>query len=133
MKYRTKSKYYLIREAHEGICGTHSGPKSVVTRLMNLGYYWPIMHKDSAEVIHKCEAFQLHAPVNTNPKYNLVPIISAWPFHKWGMDSVGLFPEAARKVKFLLVVVDYFNGQRLTPSFYHGETGDKLHMGNHSL
>ncbi|XP_076927193.1 uncharacterized protein LOC143590659 [Bidens hawaiensis] len=66
------------------------------------------MHMDSVEVIHKCEAFQLHAPVKTNPKQNLVPIISSWPFYKWGMDIAGPFPEAVGKVKFLPVAVDYF-------------------------
>ncbi|XP_076917497.1 uncharacterized protein LOC143595962 [Bidens hawaiensis] len=99
---------YLVREVHEGICGTHSGPRLVVTRLMNLGYYWPTMHMDSTEVIHKFEVCQLHAPVKTDPKHNPVPIIVAWPFYKWVMDIVGPFPEAAGKVKFLLVAFDYF-------------------------
>ncbi|XP_076942692.1 uncharacterized protein LOC143612642 [Bidens hawaiensis] len=45
---------YLVREVHEGLCGTHSGPRSVVTRLMKLGYYWATM--DFTEVVHKCEA-----------------------------------------------------------------------------
>ncbi|KAK1424789.1 hypothetical protein QVD17_20127 [Tagetes erecta] len=99
---------YLIREIHEGICGAHAGPRSVVTRLMNLGYYWPTMHKDASEEISKCEGCQLHAPVKTNPKHDLVPVMAAWPFFKWGMDIVGPFLEAAGRVKFLLVAIDYF-------------------------
>ncbi|KAK1415619.1 hypothetical protein QVD17_31402 [Tagetes erecta] len=99
---------YLIREVHEGVCGAHAGPRSVVTRLMNLGYYWPTMHKDASEEISKCEGCQLHAPVKTNPKHDLVPVMAAWPFFKWGMDIVGPFPEAAGRVKFLLVAIDYF-------------------------
>ncbi|XP_076929102.1 uncharacterized protein LOC143593323 [Bidens hawaiensis] len=66
------------------------------------------MHKDSAEVIHKCEACQIHVPVKTSPKHDMVPVISAWPFYKWGMDIVRPLPEAAGKVKLLLVAVDYF-------------------------
>ncbi|XP_076907027.1 uncharacterized protein LOC143563352 [Bidens hawaiensis] len=68
---------YLVREVHKGISGTHSCLRSVITRLMNLGYYWPTMHMKSMEVIHKCEACQLHSSVKTNLKYNLVPIIAA--------------------------------------------------------
>ncbi|XP_076950179.1 uncharacterized protein LOC143623079 [Bidens hawaiensis] len=30
---------YLIREIHEGICGLHAGPRMVVAKLMNAGYY----------------------------------------------------------------------------------------------
>ncbi|KAI3783463.1 hypothetical protein L1987_42546 [Smallanthus sonchifolius] len=99
---------YLIREVHEGICGTHSGPRSVVTKLMNLGYYWPTMHKDTSEEIHKCEGCQLHAPIKASTKHDLVTVTSAWPFYKWGMDIVGPFPEARGRIKFLLVAVDYF-------------------------
>lgn len=99
---------YLIREIHEGICGMHAGPRAVVSKLMNLGYYWPTMHKDAFETIRKCEACQLQTPVTTDPKHDLVPIISAWSFYKWGMDIVGPFPPAPGKLKFLLVAVDYF-------------------------
>ncbi|KAI3754656.1 hypothetical protein L1987_54443 [Smallanthus sonchifolius] len=99
---------YLIREVHEGICGTHSGPRSVVTKLMNLGYYWPTMHKDASKELHKCEGCQLHAPIKASPKHDRVTVTSAWPFYKWGMDIVGPFREARGKVKFLLVAVDYF-------------------------
>ncbi|XP_021996221.1 uncharacterized protein LOC110893418 [Helianthus annuus] len=46
--------------------------------------------------------------VPKNPKHDLVPITSAWPFYKWGMDIVGPFPPAKGGVKFLLVAIDYF-------------------------
>ncbi|XP_022004349.1 uncharacterized protein LOC110901896 [Helianthus annuus] len=38
---------YLIREIHEGICGIHAGPRMVVAKVMNVGYYWPGMHLDA--------------------------------------------------------------------------------------
>ncbi|XP_076941531.1 uncharacterized protein LOC143611127 [Bidens hawaiensis] len=37
---------YLLREVHEGICGVHAGPRMVVAKIMNTGYYWPGMHVD---------------------------------------------------------------------------------------
>ncbi|XP_076899520.1 uncharacterized protein LOC143553402 [Bidens hawaiensis] len=40
---------YLIREVHEGICGLHTGPRMVVAKLMNVGYYWPGMHLDAVQ------------------------------------------------------------------------------------
>ncbi|XP_076939116.1 uncharacterized protein LOC143607625 [Bidens hawaiensis] len=30
---------YLIREVHEGICGLHAGPRMIVAKIMNDGYY----------------------------------------------------------------------------------------------
>ncbi|KAD6454323.1 hypothetical protein E3N88_09029 [Mikania micrantha] len=58
--------------------------------------------------LRKCEACQLHAPVKHTPKYDLVTISAAWPFHKWGMDIVGPFPTSKGGVKFLVVAIDYF-------------------------
>ncbi|XP_076910759.1 uncharacterized protein LOC143568494 [Bidens hawaiensis] len=34
------------------------------------------MRMESTEAIHKCEACQLHAPVKSNPKHNMVPTIA---------------------------------------------------------
>ncbi|KAJ0435753.1 putative nucleotidyltransferase, Ribonuclease H [Helianthus annuus] len=99
---------YLIKEIHEGVCGAHFGARSVVAKLMNLGYFWPSMHRDTTEELKKCDACQIHAPIPRSPKHDLVPITSAWPFHKWGMDIVGPFPPSKGGVKFLLVAVDYF-------------------------
>ncbi|XP_022004433.1 uncharacterized protein LOC110901995 [Helianthus annuus] len=99
---------YLVKEVHEGICGAHFGARTVVAKLMNLGYFWPSMHRDAAEQLRKCEACQIHALVPKSPKHDLVPISSAWPFHKRGMDIVGPFPPANGGVKFLLVAIDYF-------------------------
>ncbi|XP_076929161.1 uncharacterized protein LOC143593408 [Bidens hawaiensis] len=53
---------YLIREVNEGICGLHKGPRMVVAKLMNAGYYWPGMHMDAIQEIRKCDSCQLHAP-----------------------------------------------------------------------
>ncbi|XP_076950400.1 uncharacterized protein LOC143623353 [Bidens hawaiensis] len=42
---------YLIREIHEGICGLHAGPRMVVAKLMNAGYYSAVMHMDAVREI----------------------------------------------------------------------------------
>ena len=34
---------YVIREVHEGIYGNHSGARSLVHKLIQVGYYWPTM------------------------------------------------------------------------------------------
>ena len=39
----TEKADYLMREVHEGICGNHSGSRSLVHKLVRAGYYWPTM------------------------------------------------------------------------------------------
>ena len=38
---------YVMREVHEGICGNHSGSRSLVHKLVQAGYYWPTMQADA--------------------------------------------------------------------------------------
>ncbi|XP_076936841.1 uncharacterized protein LOC143604159 [Bidens hawaiensis] len=75
---------YVIREIHEGICGLHVGPRMVVAKIMNAGYYWPGMHMDAVKEIRKYDACQRYTPQTLRPQNNLVPVTSAWPFLEMG-------------------------------------------------
>ena len=80
----------------------------VVAKLMNAGYYWPGMYLDAVKEIHKCDSCQRHAPNTLRPKNDLVLVSAAWPFQKWAIDIVGPFPDEPRRVKFLIMAIDYF-------------------------
>nr|GEX25857.1 reverse transcriptase domain-containing protein [Tanacetum cinerariifolium] len=99
---------YVIREIHEGSCSMHAGPRSVVAKAIWLGYYWPTMHRDARDMIQKCNDCQIHRPITRSPQQPLIPITAPWPFYQWGIDIDGPFPEGPGKVKFLIVVMDYF-------------------------
>ena len=32
---------YVLREVHEGACGNHSRARSLVHKVVHVGYYWP--------------------------------------------------------------------------------------------
>ncbi|KAK9074310.1 hypothetical protein SSX86_006908 [Deinandra increscens subsp. villosa] len=98
----------IIKEVHEGICGLHAGPKTVVAKAQRAGFYWPGMYKSAIEEIKKCDNCQTHAPIPRHPRHDLVPVSSSWPFQKWGIDIVGPFPMAQGRVRFVVVAVDYF-------------------------
>nr|GEY46926.1 reverse transcriptase domain-containing protein [Tanacetum cinerariifolium] len=86
----------------------HAGPRSVVAKAIRLGYFWPTMHKDAQDMIRKCSDCQIHRPVTRHPQQSLTPITAPWPFYKWGIDIADPFSEGQRKVKFLIVAIDYF-------------------------
>ncbi|GJT48483.1 reverse transcriptase domain-containing protein [Tanacetum coccineum] len=89
---------YVLREIHEGSCSMHSGPRSVVAKVIQTGYYWPTMHMDARNLIRECNDCQIHRPVPRNPQQNLTPITSPWPFYKWGIDIAGPFPEGPGEI-----------------------------------
>ncbi|KAJ0909268.1 putative nucleotidyltransferase, Ribonuclease H [Helianthus annuus] len=99
---------YVIREMHEGICGMHSGPRTVVRRAMNAGFYWPRMYETTSEEIKKCDNCQVHAPMTHQHKHPMVPVSTSWPFQKWAIDIIGPFPEGPGGVKYVVVAIDYF-------------------------
>ena len=46
---------YIMREIHKGICGNHSGARSLVHKLIRAGYYWPTMQKDVDAYVKTCD------------------------------------------------------------------------------
>ncbi|GKB64631.1 reverse transcriptase domain-containing protein [Tanacetum coccineum] len=106
-KLRIKAPLYKMIEEKLS-CGMHSGPRSVVSKITRLGYYWPSMHKDTKELIQKCEACQIYSSVPRKPKQEMTSIMSAWPFSKWGIDIVGPFLTAPGGAIFLVLAIDYF-------------------------
>ncbi|XP_071699482.1 uncharacterized protein [Rutidosis leptorrhynchoides] len=98
----------IIREVHEGMCALHSGHKTVASKIMRLGYYWPSMYRDVAEIVRKCRSCQLHAPVSKALRHPMIPVVSPWSFCKWAIDILGPFPIGPGGVKFLVVAIDYF-------------------------
>ncbi|RVW82262.1 Retrovirus-related Pol polyprotein from transposon 17.6 [Vitis vinifera] len=71
---------YVLAELHEGICGNHTGGRSLAHRAHSQGYYWPTMKKDAAAYVQKL-----------------------------GHGHSGTLPAAPAQKKFLLVATDYFS------------------------
>ncbi|GJR55300.1 reverse transcriptase domain-containing protein [Tanacetum coccineum] len=99
---------YVIKEVHMGSCGMHDGPRHVVAKAINLGYFWPSMHRDARELIKACDDYQAHASVPRLPKADVISVTLAWPFMKWGMDIVEPLSEGPGRMKYLNVATDYF-------------------------
>ena len=46
---------YILKEIHEGVCGDHVSPRSLVSKVIRTGYFWPIMQVDVRELVKKCD------------------------------------------------------------------------------
>ena len=99
---------YVMREVHEGIYRNHSGSRSLVHKLVQVGYYWPTMQKDAEAYVKTCDKCQRFSNIIGQPTKELTPMMAPWPFSQWGLDIIGPFPTAVRQLKFLVVGIDYF-------------------------
>ncbi|XP_071708259.1 uncharacterized protein [Rutidosis leptorrhynchoides] len=83
----------IIEEVHSGSCALHSGYKTIAAKIMRMGYFWPTLYRDVAQIVKRCKSCQRHAPQNRKPRHDMIPINSPWPFYKWAIDIVGPFPQ----------------------------------------
>ena len=93
-----------MAELHEGICGNHSGGRTLAHRAHTQG-----MKSDAADYVRKCDRCQRQAHILRSPAQDLMSISSPWPFAQWGIDIVGPLPTAPAQKKLLLVATDYFS------------------------
>ena len=98
----------ILEELHEGICGSHTGGRSLSHRALTQGYWWPKMQQDALDYAKKCDQCQRFAPNIHQPRGVLNPLFSPWPFAQWGLDIVGPFPKIVGNKRYLLVSTDYF-------------------------
>nr|KYP31642.1 Transposon Ty3-I Gag-Pol polyprotein [Cajanus cajan] len=71
---------YVLREVHEGICGSHSGGRTLATKVLRAGYYWPTLKSDCMEFVKKCIQCQKHGNLIHASAEQLHSIASPWPF-----------------------------------------------------
>ncbi|RDX85068.1 hypothetical protein CR513_33790, partial [Mucuna pruriens] len=66
---------YVIREVHEGTCGTHIGGRALANKIARAGYYWPTLKSDCMKYVKKCDKCQRFAEGHKAPQnaYNRSP------------------------------------------------------------
>ena len=99
---------YILEEIYEGVCRDHAGLRSLVSKVVRTGYFWPTMQVDARELVKKCDKCQRFGNVQRLPAKRLTTIDFLWPFAQWGIDIVSPLPQGKGQVKFLLVTIDYF-------------------------
>ena len=70
----------LLEKLHEGICGSHTGGRSLAHTAITQGYWWPNMQREALEYAKKCDQCQRFAPSIHQPGGILNPLSSSWPF-----------------------------------------------------
>ena len=87
-----KEAMYILQEIHEGVCGNHLGPQSLVGKTIRASYFWPNMQKDAVELIKRCDKCQWFGNVQHIPGELMMSISSPWPFCSWGIDILRPLP-----------------------------------------
>ena len=86
-----KEANYIMKEAHEGVYGNHSGSRSLVHKVMRAGYYWPTMQKDAEAYVKTSDKCQRFSNIIRQPTEELTLMMAPWPFAQLGLDIMGPF------------------------------------------
>ena len=96
----------LMEEAHEGEAGGHMSGEVTARKLLQGGFWWDSMFKDSQEWTKGCDVCQQMGwplPGNMGPLHTIQPLA---PFMKWGIDFMGPF-KSKGKHKYIIAATDY--------------------------
>ena len=66
------------------------------------------MQKDDQTYVKACNKCQRFSNIIRQLTKELTPMTVPWPFAQWGVDIMGPFPIVMRRLKFLIVSIDYF-------------------------
>jgi len=70
----------IMVELHEGICGSPVGGRSLASKVIRVGFYWPTVKEDCMRHAQRCKQCQKHADWHKAPLEELRSIYSPWPF-----------------------------------------------------
>ena len=75
-----KEAKYILEEIHERVCRDHPSFRSLVSKVIRIGYFWPTKQVDAKELIKKYDKCQRFGNVQRLPAERLTTLAFPRPF-----------------------------------------------------
>ena len=96
----------ILSHCHGSSYGGHFAPFKTVSKVLQAGFWWPHMFRDSQDFISRCDSCQRSGNITKRNEMPQNPILEVEVFDVWGIDFMGPFPSSYGN-KYILVAVDY--------------------------
>ncbi|CAN6576807.1 unnamed protein product [Malus baccata var. baccata] len=96
----------ILTFSHTLACGGHFGAKKTSLKVLQSGFFWPTLFKDSFDFCSKCDRCQKMGNISRRNEMPLNNILVVELFDVWGIDFMGPFPSSFGYL-YILVAVDY--------------------------
>ncbi|KAJ9539557.1 hypothetical protein OSB04_032290 [Centaurea solstitialis] len=96
----------ILQDCHASPYGGHFGGQRTAAKILQSGFFWPTIFKDSFEFVKKCDRCQRTGNVSQRNEMPLDNILEVEIFDVWGIDFMGPFPMSFHN-QYILVAVDY--------------------------
>eukprot|EP00253_Pinus_taeda_P008492 PITA_08492 len=97
----------ILRACHDEPCGGHFADKRTAYKVLQLGYYWPSIFKDSKAYVKQCDSCQRVGRPILSDEMPLRPQVLIEPFEQWALDFVGPINPSSNGKRYILVCTDY--------------------------
>jgi len=99
---------FVLKELH-GVVGGHFATNIITKKNLDVGYWWPILFKDTHDFCKSYDSCQKIRRLKTKSLAKLVTTLPKEPFMKWGLDFIGPIKIVERLTgnKHILVAIDY--------------------------
>nr|KYP31036.1 Transposon Ty3-G Gag-Pol polyprotein [Cajanus cajan] len=96
----------ILTACHTLACGGHFGGKKTSRKVLDCGFYWPTLVKDSVNFCKTCDKCQRFGGLGWKQEMPQQPILFCEIFDVWGIDFMGPFPPS-NGFTYILLAVDY--------------------------
>ncbi|XP_048596439.1 uncharacterized protein LOC111201249 [Brassica napus] len=96
----------ILAQCHGSSYGGHFATFKTVAKVLQAGFWWPHMFKDTQAFVSKCDSCQRRGNITKRNEMPQNPILEVEVFDVWGIDFMGPFPSSFGN-KYILVAVDY--------------------------
>ena len=96
----------ILKHCHSLECGGHFNGQRIAAKVLQSGFYWPSLFKDSHSFVKSCDRCQRIGNIGRRNEMPLTNILEVKLFDVWGIDFMGHF-QSSYGYKYILLVVDY--------------------------
>ncbi|KAJ9551837.1 LOW QUALITY PROTEIN: hypothetical protein OSB04_015882 [Centaurea solstitialis] len=96
----------ILHGCHTSPFGGHFGGQRTAAKILQSGFFWPTVFKDSHIFVKNCEACQRTGNISARNEMPLDNILEVELFDVWGIDFMGPFPNSNNN-HYILLAVDY--------------------------
>ncbi|CAM8951771.1 unnamed protein product [Rhodiola kirilowii] len=96
----------IIACCHSSSYGGHGSASKTTSKILQSGFYWPSMFKDTYEFVKACNECQRMGNIARREEMPQKGIMEVEIFDVWGVDFMGPLP-LSQGNSFILVAVDY--------------------------
>ncbi|KAJ9536445.1 hypothetical protein OSB04_un000380 [Centaurea solstitialis] len=101
-----EEKESIMTHCHSLECGGHFSVDRTMAKVLQSGFFWPTLFKDTRSFIQRCDKCQRTGNIAKRDEMPMQVFMEVELFNVWGIDFMGPFPPSFRN-EYILVAVDY--------------------------